>query len=130
MKSKPQIRVNNIKTGSKTDSQSIQIFWNGIDASPENGGEPVDYIVYWAKNDGSPWRMLTYSTNQATSIETKMFTDEKLSDHQYKFMVQAFNFFGQGPNSTVHYAQKDLTSKMGMGATFSATLTALISLCS
>ena len=48
-------------------------------------------------------------------------------------MVQAFNRYGRGPNSTVLFAapiKLDQEAFMGAGATLGSILTALIALCS
>jgi hypothetical protein len=49
-------------------------------------------------------------------------------------MVQAFNQFGGGPNSTVLYASVDAEktrgSSMGAGAALAGLLSTLLSLCS
>jgi hypothetical protein len=43
-------------------------------------------------------------------------------------MVQAFNSYGMGPNSTVLHAKVDITD-MGASALLSATLASLLSIC-
>jgi hypothetical protein len=83
------VRVPFLQVGPKTDSQSIQIMWGGLNTSPGNGGEGVlvGYVLYWAKGDfNSEWRRLGYT--YATQFETKDKTAEELSvGQQYKFMV-------------------------------------------
>jgi hypothetical protein len=81
--------------------------WGALNSTPGNGGEGViiKYKIYWAKGElSSEWRHLAY-TNVDTEIETKDKTSEQLiGGQQYKFMVQAYSYYGYGPNSTVVYA--------------------------
>ena len=129
------MRVPFLMLGTKTNSKSIHLIWGEL-TSPGNGGDSsqLDYRVYWATNDfNSQWQILVYHTSGATQIETKTYTGEQLSStKQYKFMVQAYNDYGDGPTSTVLYATiegSQTGAKMGAGAALSSIMTALISFC-
>ena len=130
LKSKPQVRVGNLHVGEKTTTTSIQIVWSPLEDIYENMGVGMsDYKVYWTKLDGkSPWKVLAQSTKYRPELETKHYTSENLGISHYKFMVQAFNSYGMGPNSTVLHAKVDITD-MGASALLSATLASLLSIC-
>lgn len=126
------MRVSNLKVGDRTTESSIHIVWSPIDSSPGNGGvELIDYKVYWAKDDGN-WDVLSDTTFSQAELETQGWTDQNLGLSQYKFMVQAYNRYGYGPNSTILYAS--VKDSLTGGPTFIASAIAafnlLISLCS
>jgi len=98
-KTPPQVSVSNLARGASTTKTQIQLTWTGISSSPQNGGDYVDYKIYW--NQGAlvnSWALLTSTTNSATSYTT---STSIITGHQYQFMVEAFNTFGSSPNSTV-----------------------------
>ena len=66
----------------------------------------VDYIIYYGKASlSSPWAKLAKSTGGLTDVRTSDVSSQKLlPSTNYKFMVQPFNTYGAGYNSTVIYA--------------------------
>lgn len=71
VKTGPQVAVSNLQRGSATSKTAIQLTWTGISSTPLNGGDYVDYKIYW--NQGSSvdsWALLQSSTSFATSYTT------------------------------------------------------------
>jgi hypothetical protein len=100
-----------------TATNDIGLAWIGIATSPENGksifinslgGDPnIDYKVYFGNGKVSdPWLVLADSTSGKTEISSNDYTTfQFLPNVQYKFMVQGFNTYGGGPNSTVLFKE-------------------------
>lgn len=113
VKTGPQIPVSNLQRGSSTTKTAIQLTWTGISSSPSNGGEDVDYKIYW--NQGSSvnsWALLTSTTGLSTSYTT---TTSLSTGDQYQFKVSAFNTFGESANSTTVSVYAAI-SPSGLGA--------------
>ncbi len=100
VKKAPQVDASNLARGASTTKTAIELTWTGVTTSPDNGGQTVDYKVYW--NQGSSvdtWTLLASTTGGATTYTTSTTLTTGLA---YQFKVQAYNDFGSsGQTSAV-----------------------------